>query len=69
MTTTFTAAQLATLRTEYAPLQRVSVDHLPRFRALFDKCSDAALKQLAGAKINFVSKLAVNACVRRGLSL
>ena len=69
MTATFTADQIKTLRDEYAKIDRVHPDRLSDFRALFAKCDDITLIDLAKAKIKFVSLLAVSACVRRGLSL
>ncbi len=66
---TFTADQLDTLRDAYATINTASPAMLPRFHALFDGCSDSGLVQLATARIKFVSKLAVNACARRGMSL
>lgn len=68
MTNTFTSAQLDTLRNGYAHIERASVDHLPKFRALLADCGNEAIKQLIGARINFVSKLAVNEAVRRGIA-
>ncbi len=68
MTTTFTAEQLETLRTTYATLETVSTSRLSDFHRLFDGCTDAGLQQLAAGRIKFVSKLALNACTRRGLN-
>lgn len=65
----FTAKQIEILKAEFAPINTVNPDHLPRFHAIFAACSDSGLKQLATAGIKFLSKLAVNACVRRGISL
>jgi hypothetical protein len=67
MTTTFSTEQIETLRNEYAKIERVGIDALDKFRALFSKCDDNTLIALSKAKINFVSKLAINACVRRNL--
>lgn len=73
MTTTgiekFTEAQLEKLRAEYGRFEKVGAAFLPKFRAIFDKCGDDALRQLAHDKIKFLSKLAVNACIRRGVRL
>jgi hypothetical protein len=63
--TTFSQQQLEMLRASYAGLQTATPDCLPTFHALFEACSDGALRQLAQAKIKFVSKLAVNALERR----
>lgn len=67
--TTFTTEQIETLRTEYAKINRVHPDKLEGFRKIFAKCEDSTLISLAKARIKFVSLLAVNACIRRGLSL
>lgn len=64
-TGTFTAAHLATLRREYGKIRTANPDVLPRFRALFAKCNDRQIKQLALAQIPFVSALAVNEQIRR----
>jgi len=66
---TFTVAELNSLRTQFAAIQTVNPRHLPRFRKMFAECSAEALKQLAEANIKFVSKLAINACLRRGLTI
>jgi hypothetical protein len=65
MIQTFTAAQIATLRAEFAAITTVNPDRLDAFHAIFDGCSNAALAQLAAAQIKFVSKLAVNAISHR----
>jgi hypothetical protein len=67
MTTTFSANQIETLRNEYAKIERVGIDSLDKFRALFAKCDDGTLLALSKAQIKFISKLAINACVRRNL--
>ena len=65
----FTDQQIAQLRGEYSKVKRASTDSLVRFGAIFQTCSDDALKQLAAAQISFVSKLALNECVRRHIPL
>ena len=67
MTTSFSDAQIETLRAQFANIERVCTDRLDAFHKIFDGCADAALSQLARAGIKFVSKLAINACVRRGI--
>ena len=67
--TEFTADELNTLRTGFATIGSVNTDRLTQFRKIFDGCEDAALRQLADAQIKFVSKLAANACARRGIML
>lgn len=65
----FSEKHLVRLRAEYAPIQTVPTESLKKFHELFDNCSDNALKQLAQAKIKFVSLLAINACHRRNIKL
>jgi hypothetical protein len=67
MRKTFTLSELTTLRNEFSAIRTVNPDRLGDFHAIFDGCEDDALRQLAIANINFVSKLARNACTRRGL--
>lgn len=66
--TRFSPSQLNQLMASFCHIQTASPDCLPKFHAIFDACDDAALTQLANAGIKFVSKLAVNACVRRGIA-
>ena len=64
----FTPDMLTKLRSAYAGIDRVAPHHLPRFHAIIDGCpNEAALRQLVEGNIKFVSKLARNAAVRRGL--
>jgi len=65
--TMFTKAELDTMRDSFATITSVRPEMLPRFHKLFDGCSEGGLRQLAEAKINFVSKLAANAQMRRGI--
>jgi len=65
----FTQEQLDQLRAEYGKLETVNPDRLESFHRVFDMCADEALRQLALAKVKFVSLLAVNACVRRKIAL
>lgn len=67
MNTQFSVAQIETLRAEFAGIQTISVDRLPQLRSMFGKMQDETILQVAKAKINFLSKLAVNDCVRRGI--
>lgn len=63
----FTTAQLDKLRKEMAGIKTMSTEQLPRLHKIFDKAGDAAIMQLTTARINFISKLAVNEAMRRGL--
>jgi len=58
----FTPAQLSELRTEYAKIKSIDPGGAayPKLAAKLDKLSQAQLKQLAGAEILFISKLARN---------
>lgn len=68
-TTKFSDKQLDELRKAYGPIKTVPTSALEGFRKMFADCSPEALLQLCYAKINFVSKLAVNAAIRRGLEV
>lgn len=61
----FSEKKLDQLRVEYGTIHTVHEDRLKELHTLFDNCSDTALKQLAQAKIKFISSLAINACHRR----
>lgn len=65
MRTHFTLSELTTLRNQFAGINAVNPDRLADFRKIFDGCGNDAIKQLAIANIKFVSKLAINECVRR----
>jgi hypothetical protein len=64
---TFSLSELATLRAQFAGINTVQPERLSDFRAIFNSCYDDAIQQLASANIKFVSKLAVNELIRRGL--
>jgi hypothetical protein len=67
----FTASQLSQLTAGYATITRVD-PCAPTYRKLcdlLDKMTDAQLSQVASAGIKFVSSLAINRCVRRGVAL
>jgi len=67
----FTATEIETLRTEYARLQTVDpcAPTYQSLRTLIGHLDESALRQLAAARIKFVSSMAVNAAVRRGVTL
>lgn len=69
MSNLFTNAQIQVLKEEFGKLNTVHPDRLPDFHKMFDKMDDNQLLQVARAQIKFLSKLAVNACVRRGLEI
>lgn len=64
---TFSLSELAALRAQFAGINTVEPERLSDFRAIFDGCYDDAIRQLVSANIKFVSKLAVNEMIRRGL--
>ena len=45
----------------------MSVDRLPQLRSMFDNMQNETILQIAKGKINFLSRLAVNDCIRRGI--
>jgi hypothetical protein len=58
-----------TLRTEFAQIERIDPSN-PSYKkmiALMDRCTDQALVEIKDAGIKFVSSLALNRCIRRGL--
>lgn len=63
--TEFSPAQLEQLRKEFSTITRVDPKFLPKFRALFARCGEVGIRQLATAGINFVSSLALNESNRR----
>ena len=65
----FTPNQINQLKADFEKIERASIDSLPKFRAMFAQMTDGMLKQVAQANIKFLSNLAVNACVRRGIEL
>lgn len=62
---TFTEQQLQDLRGAFAAIHAVSPNSLPKFHAILDQMNDAQMKQVAGANVKFLSKLAVNEFARR----
>jgi hypothetical protein len=63
----FSSSELTFLRKRFGALQTIHPDQLPEFHRIFSCSGDRALRQLAGANIRFLSALAANACVRRGI--
>ena len=69
MQTIFSAEQLETLRNEYAKIERVDPTQ-PTFAmitATLDAMTDEQLIQVRDAGIKWLSSLAINRCIRRGL--
>jgi hypothetical protein len=64
---TFTTAEIEVLRSEFSKLNTVNTDRLSCFRKIFSDCGDKAIRQLSEARVKFVSSLALNECIRRGL--
>ena len=67
MIASFSTEQISQLRDAYGRIKRADPQNLLHFHSIFTECTDAGLKQLAGARISFVSKLALNECIRRGM--
>lgn len=65
MTVLFTEEMLAKLRLEYSRIEGVNPTGptFPKMVAFLDKLPQETLKQLAGANIKFISKLALNRVV------
>jgi len=64
--TTHTAA-IETLRAEFAGIKLVSMENGKRLTETLNKASDEFIMELLTAKINFISRLAINHASRRGL--
>lgn len=56
-----------TLRTQYSQLNKISFDAATKIRQLLKQSSDEFILQLIEAKINFISKMAINQAVIRGI--
>jgi hypothetical protein len=65
MTNTATAIQ--TLRAEFTGINFISPENGKRLTEALKKASDELIIELLSAKINFVSRLAINHASRRGL--
>lgn len=63
--TVFSAAQLNALRREFEGIETVNPKRLEDFHRIFAGLGDAGIKQLANARIKFVSPLARNELTRR----
>lgn len=66
--TVFSTEQLNALRNGYDSVQSIPLDKVPALQAMMNGMSAAALAQVAGAKIKFLSGLALNRCVRLGIA-
>lgn len=65
----FSAKQIDALKQEFAVINAVNPDHLPKFHAMFDEMEDETLVQVVKAGIKFLSKLGLNAATRRGIQV
>jgi hypothetical protein len=63
----FSKSQINALRKAYADKATAPISVLPKFRALFSKMPNKAILQLVTARIKFVSPLALNEAIRRGI--
>ena len=64
----FSPEQIAELRAEFGKKETMTPDVLPKFHALFETMTDTALVNICRANIKFVSRLAFNAALRRGIT-
>jgi hypothetical protein len=64
---TFTASQLSELRADFARFETVDpcTPAYGKLISLLDALDDEALRGLAHARVKFVSRLALNRCIRR----
>jgi hypothetical protein len=60
-------AAIETLRAEFAGVERISIENAKRLSEILNKASDEFIMELLTAKINIVSRLAINHASRRGL--
>lgn len=68
---TFTPAQLEALRREFAKIETIDpcAPTYGRLVAMLDGLADSDLATIARAGVKFVSNMAVNRCIRRGIAL
>jgi hypothetical protein len=67
MSNTAQAAAIETLRAELAGIKLVSIENAKRLTETLNKATDEFIMELLTAKINNVSRLAINHASRRGL--
>jgi len=67
MSNTNHTAAIETLRTELAGIKLVSIENAKRLTETLNQASDEFIMELLTAKINIVSRLAINHASRRGL--
>jgi hypothetical protein len=67
MSNTNHTAAIETLRAELAGIKMVSIENAKRLTETLNKASDEFIIELLTAKINIVSRLAINHASRRGL--
>jgi hypothetical protein len=67
MSNTNHTASLETLRAELTGIKLVSIENAKRLTETLNKASDELIMELLTAKINIVSRLAINHASRRGL--
>ena len=60
-------AAIETLRAELAGIKLVSIENAKRLTETLNKATDEFIMELLTAKINIVSRLAINHASRRGL--
>jgi hypothetical protein len=67
MSNTAHTAAIETLRAELVGIQMVSIENAKRLTETPNKASDDFIMEILTAKINIVSRLAINHASRRGL--
>jgi len=67
MSNTNNAAAIETLRAELAGIKLLSIENAKRLTETLNKATDEFIMELLTAKINIVSRLAINHASRRGL--
>jgi hypothetical protein len=67
MSNTNNAAAIETLRAELAEIKLFSIENAKRLTETLNKATDEFIMELLTAKINIVSRLAINHASRRGL--
>jgi len=67
MSNTNHTAAIETLRAEFAGIKLVSIENAKRLTETLNKATDEFIMELLTAKINIISRIAINHASRRGL--
>lgn len=65
----FSTEQLETLKKQFATINSVHEDNLPKFHAMFDEMTDETLVQVVNADIKWLPSLGRNEARRRKINL